>query len=626
MKILTKTLTLVLIILYSFSARASHVIGGDIEYECIGPRTWKMRLIIYRDCTGASLCGSMACTQTMTARPNTTLNLNGCNATPNNTTVTLNLVRVEDLGKASIGLCGNIAKNGCDNLGQVIPGTYSPSVEKYLFEGTFDLSSTNTTCTYWDVYWTLCCRGAGIWNLAGSSGQDFRIGATINVLHNSQTPCKNNSPILKNEPLIIACSGQEYLFNMGAIDPDGDILTYEIAPSIQSGGNPVNYQLPGSAKYIFPLDTLKPPHSNYPQKNGPFVFIDSINGNINFTSLNNTPNPILGNFNVLIKQWLYNSAGERILLGITQRDLQLFSINCTNNNLPYLATIPSDSGNRPKFNYSVYAGEQICFTVIAKESDFYPAIPRIDTTYLSWSEEIVRPNKLFFKPTYPIGASLPRPREDSWQFCWQTEMSDTNDKPYYFNISAHDSYCPDVGRTNGTFSIRVDANNAPIINSFSPLSGSRGTLITIIGNYFSNTSIVTFGNTIAKEFTVISPKIITAIIDTGTTGAIKVTTPKGTAMLNGFTYINNTGVAEYVTQSYTIFPNPVSSEIIIESDKPLNNTSFEFMDVNGKVLMSTECNNSTDRFNIDVKTLSPAVYLLRITSQGQTSTVKVVKQ
>jgi hypothetical protein len=66
--------------------------------------------------------------------------------------------------------------------------------------------------------------------------------------------------------------------------------------------------------------------------------------------------------------------------------------------------------------------------------------------------------------------------------------------------------------------------------------------------------------------------------------------------------------------------------MIIESDKTLNNARFELMDLNGKVLMSATCNTPTNRLSIDVKTLSPALYLLRITSQEQTSTVKVIKQ
>ncbi|MBP9689075.1 MAG: T9SS type A sorting domain-containing protein, partial [Bacteroidia bacterium] len=175
-------------------------------------------------------------------------------------------------------------------------------------------------------------------------------------------------------------------------------------------------------------------------------------------------------------------------------------------------------------------------------------------------------------------------------------------------------------------SITVNINTTPTIISFTPQTGTNGTVVTINGGNFTDASAVTFGGVNAKSFNVVSNTVVSAIVDTGATGSVSVVTPSGTALLNTFTYINNTGVAEYVTQSYSIFPNPVSSEIIIESDKTLNNASFELMDVNGKVLITTTCNNATNRFNIDVKTLSPAVYFLRITSQGQTSTVKVVKQ
>ncbi len=442
----------------SHGAYASHVVGGDVEYECTGPRTWKIRLTIYRDCTGATLCSNMSCTQSMTARPSTTLNPPGCVANPNQVNVSLNLVKVEDVGKANVELCGNTAKNGCNNLGQVTPGPYSPSIEKYVFEGTLNLnfpSLNNTTCIYWDIFWTLCCRNSNIWNLANSASQDFRIGATINILNRSQNPCKNNSPILKNEPVATLCSGQEYVFNMGAVDPDDDSITYEIAPSLQSGGNPVNYQSPGSANYPFPLHSTRAPHTNFPQPNGPYVIIDSTTGDISFNALNNTPGYIYGNLNVRIKQWSYDANGNPILVGITQRDLQLYVFNCPGNNPPRLATIPSGPNNRPIYDYAVCAGEQLCFTVIAKDTDVIPSIPRFDTTYMSWNQGIVRPGKLTFQPTYPVGPGLPRPREDSWQFCWQTEESDGRTLPYYFTVTGADKFCPNVGRVTRSFSIRV---------------------------------------------------------------------------------------------------------------------------------------------------------------------------
>jgi hypothetical protein len=704
--------SLLALMLFSNISHASHLVGGAIEYECIGPRTWKMRLTIYRDCTGATLCGSMACTQTLTARPNTTLNPNGCSATPSGVNISMNLIKVEDVDKGNVEICGSAAKNGCNNLGQVTPGLITPSVEKYVFEGTLNLnlpSLNNTNCNYWDVYWTFCCRNAGIWNLAGSSGQDFRIGATLDIFKSTTSASNNSSPILRNEPIVKLCSGQEYVLNMDAVDPDGDLLTYEIAPSNQSGGNPVNYQTPGNARYPFPLDTTKSPHADYPLNNGPYVVIDSMTGEIRFRPLNNTTGFIYGNLNLIVKQWYYNNGGNRILLGITQRDIQLYTFNCQNNNLPQLVTTPSNQNNKPITNYNVYAGDSIGFIVTAKDIDAYPVTQKHDTTYISWGESIIRANKITIKPTYTVDSIHLRPVEDSWLFSWKTEDRDTSDKPYYFKVSARDHFCPEVGRTNLAFNVNVLPNNAPYINSFSPMEGRKGDTITITGNYFSNTTAVSFGQVNAKSYVVISPQIIRAVVDSGASGLIVVSTPKGiasangfiylqpqipipvitsftpqtgsngtlitingsnlngtsavlfggvnaktfnvvsssvitatvdsgatgnvsvitpngTALLSGFTYFNNTGVAEYLTQSYSIFPNPVSSEMIIESDKTLNNSRFELMDLNGKVLMSATCNTPTNRLSIDVKTLSPALYLLRITSQEQTSTVKVIKQ
>ncbi len=459
MKNLLRVIFFAVLSFLSFNVDASHIVGGDVEYECTGPRIWKIRLTIYRLCTGASLCSNMGCTVPMTAKPNTTLNPAGCAATPNNVAMTLALVKVEDMGKANVALCGNVAKNGCNNLGQVTAGPYNPSIEKYVFEGTLNLSMAslnNSNCAYWDVFWELCCRTDNIWNLAGSSGQSFRIGATINIFNRSQNPCKNNSPIFKEEPVVTLCQGQEYILNMGAIDPDGDSLTFEISPATQQGGGLVNYQPPGSAIYPFPLNATKPPHSNFPQQNGPYVIIDSLNGDISFNPVNNTTGYIYGNLNVRVKQWSYDANGVPILVGITQRDLQLFVFNCPGNNPPRFITTPSLPNNQPKYNHEITAGQQLCFTITAKDTDFYPLIPRYDTTFISWNQGIVRPGKLTFAPNYTVTPNQPRPREDTWQFCWQTEITDGRSLPYYFTVTAVDKFCPNIGKINKSLSVKVN--------------------------------------------------------------------------------------------------------------------------------------------------------------------------
>lgn len=620
-----RILSLVFVFFLSFSLKASHVAGGDVEYECIGPRQWKIRLTIFRDCTGVQLCSGTNCSQPMAARPNSTLNPVGCTATPNNINFTLSFVSVEDVGKEVIAICGANAKNTCNNLNTVTPGPLTPSLEKYVFEGILNLnlpSLNSSNCSYWDVYWELCCRNAGITNLQGSSGQSFRIGCTINIFNRSSSPCVNNSPIFRNNPQPIVCSGKEYIINLGAVDPDNDSLTYQIDASLQQGGGTVVYQPPYGPNYPFPLDSTAAPHKNYPKPNGPYVIIDSTNGDISFNALNNSASNIIGNLNVTVKQWSYASNGIPILVGITHRDLQFYVINCTANNLPNTTTTSSiQSSGKSRYNYNVYAGNQICFTVTAKDT------LSNDTTFISWNQGIIKPGKLSFGPTYAIGNGLPRPREDSWEFCWQTDSTDLRSLQYYFTVTASDNNCPRIGMQTRAFSVKViDPNSPPSISSFTPQTGTNGTVVTLHGSNFSNTNSVSFGGVEAKSFTIVDSTLIYATVDTGATGNASVVTPKGTASLSLFTYTSGTGLPTLIQQLFSVYPNPINTLLVVESSEVLSNGKFELVDVEGKVVFSMINQSALNRVVLDVKHVLPGNYILRITSRGKTTSLKVVKQ
>ena len=78
----------------------------------------------------------------------------------------------------------------------------------------------------------------------------------------------------------------------------------------------------------------------------------------------------------------------------------------------------------------------------------------------------------------------------------------------------------------------------PTIASFSPSSGVTTKLVNITGTGFTNASAVAFGGTPAASFTVNSDSSITAVVGSGATGTLTVTTPGGTATSAGtFTYI-----------------------------------------------------------------------------------------
>jgi hypothetical protein len=80
-------------------------------------------------------------------------------------------------------------------------------------------------------------------------------------------------------------------------------------------------------------------------------------------------------------------------------------------------------------------------------------------------------------------------------------------------------------------------SNAPLLTSFSPAAAAANTTVTIRGKYFTGTTAVQFGNTPAASFSVLSDSVINAVVDSGATGAVTVTTIAGSIALNGFTYI-----------------------------------------------------------------------------------------
>ncbi len=87
--------------------------------------------------------------------------------------------------------------------------------------------------------------------------------------------------------------------------------------------------------------------------------------------------------------------------------------------------------------------------------------------------------------------------------------------------------------------LRFDTNppQVPAILTVTYMAGAAGSSINISGLNFTGTTAVSFGGTPAKSFTVNSSTSITAVVGSGSTGVINVTTPAGTAQAAGFTFV-----------------------------------------------------------------------------------------
>lgn len=88
-------------------------------------------------------------------------------------------------------------------------------------------------------------------------------------------------------------------------------------------------------------------------------------------------------------------------------------------------------------------------------------------------------------------------------------------------------------------------HSAPSILSFTPASGVAGTTVTITGYYFTGATVVQFGGVNAASFTVNSSKQITAVVGTGATGMLTITTPYGTVSGYNFTVLYPPTIASF---------------------------------------------------------------------------------
>jgi sugar lactone lactonase YvrE len=77
----------------------------------------------------------------------------------------------------------------------------------------------------------------------------------------------------------------------------------------------------------------------------------------------------------------------------------------------------------------------------------------------------------------------------------------------------------------------------PVITAFTPDRASTGTVVMISGRNFTGATALAFGEVAAQSFTVLADTLLQAVVGDGASGAVRVTTPNGTATKAGFTFV-----------------------------------------------------------------------------------------
>jgi hypothetical protein len=424
-------------------AHATHVVGSDISYACTAtPGVYQVTFKIYRDCQGILLC---SCNNGVNPGCNISIQISGAAAPCNGTNFGSQSLQVVPnvSGFDVIQLCA-MSTTICTNCGTRTAGSFTPGIEVYTFTGTINLSSIPPTCCMIRIGYGICCRNNAITTLVNPGSLNFYSDAIIN---RCVTPC-NSSPTFTNDPVAVTCAGQDFTYNLGAVDPDGDSLSYAFGQSLTAAGAPAPYVSPYSAQVPFPY--LGAPGQSPPLLPPAGIYMDPVTGDLQFRPLGF----FVSNLVIEVRQWRTIN-GVPTMVGMTRRDIQFYSINCPPNNPPILRTYTGDgvlTTPQPNFAYSVCAGQQLCIIITAWDNT-----AGWDTTDITWNAppDLVSNGatftRLYLNPLRPLFG----PRLDSFRFCWTPPVSMARNLPYYFIVTAKDRACPVPARVTRSFSVLV---------------------------------------------------------------------------------------------------------------------------------------------------------------------------
>jgi gliding motility-associated-like protein len=295
-----KLLWLLFLTLGFLKAEASHILGGEINYTYVSGNTYKITLIIYGDCAGTpgAFQGLTTATPAVQVYNGVTL------------ITTINLQPQAGSGVNVSPVCPDeINSTTCT------PGGTLPGVKKFIYAANYTL---NTTSANWKFRTTgdmanatLAGRSNSITNASlPASGSLMSLEATLNNLTSV-----NSSPTYTTIPTPFFCINKPQEYNQGAIDPNGDSLTFALVPGLDASTTPST-----NVSYISPYTATAP--------------LGCATGTYNFSSttgqLGFTPN-VTQDALIVSRVSEYRNG---VLVGTSMREMTFIVLNNCNNNPP----------------------------------------------------------------------------------------------------------------------------------------------------------------------------------------------------------------------------------------------------------------------------------------------------
>jgi gliding motility-associated-like protein len=339
------------LLLWQGQARATHAMGGELSYECLGNGQYRIILNFYRDCNGVAAptnCNNGRSFNIQSASCG--VGFDACFGNPTVEVIT--------------PICPS-ESDRCLNAG----GTYG--VEKYTYTKVVDLSPY-LGCNGgndWIISWSLCCRNNAITSLNDPGNRHLYLNARLD---NSPGLC-NTSPSFTNSPTPYYCLGQPISYNPGAVDADGDSLAFSLIQARGINGTPIPYQ---------PGYSATQPIANAGGADA--VNLDPLTGTMTVT-----PNQL----QVAVVTYQVKEYRNGVQIGTITRDVQFVVRPCSGNVAPTATGINGTS----TYTLQVCAGTPVNFTVNSNDANSG------QTVTMTWNAGIPGANFNISGAPFPTG-------------------------------------------------------------------------------------------------------------------------------------------------------------------------------------------------------------------------------
>ncbi|HIF13919.1 MAG TPA: T9SS type B sorting domain-containing protein [Bacteroidetes bacterium] len=387
-------------ILYNFlicfqNLYASHAMAVDITYECISGNTYVFCVNFYRDCDGISAPNSV------------TLDFSSASCSQNfSQTMTMT-----SLGGIEVSqLCPSMLPTSTCSNGS------NAGVELYIYCDTITLPAN---CTDWVISYDVCCRNDIIDNLTSPNSQSLYVEVNMD---NSTGIC-NNSVSYSSYPVVYGCSGNNMCFNHGAVDIDGDSLSFSLVTPMDGPTASIPFVTGSGYSLANPI------------LSSTGLQFDPITGQICW----NATGPQVCVISMLVEEWR-DINGVWTLVGTSIREMQIIILACNISQPVLSGGIQNLTGGVMSDSTTIHIcpGDTVNFDMLFSDPD-----PGAVLTLSSNAAQVAIGSVLDTSGVNPINAS----------FTWYVPASYQGQNVITFEIE--NDTCPIPGKNYYAFNIYV---------------------------------------------------------------------------------------------------------------------------------------------------------------------------